>query len=79
MEIYEREISCYGYYIPQTKESIRMILEKALKKYVVQFYQLKVEHKVVGNYFAEIEVIETPWWYGQAEQSVEYLYTKYCQ
>ncbi len=35
-------------------------------------------HGAVGTYLARIEVIETPqcWWCGQAEQSVEHLYTK---
>lgn len=55
-----------------------MVLGKAPKKYAARFYQLKVGHGAVGNYLARIGVIETPpcWWCGQAERSVEHLYTK---
>lgn len=79
-EVCERKTSRRGYYIPQIRESISIILEKAPKKYVTQFYQLKVGQKVVKNYLAKIRVIEIPqyWWCGQAKQSVEHFYTK-CQ
>ena len=57
-----------------------MVLGKsAQKKYAARiFISSKVGHGAVGNYLARIGVIGTRqcWWCGQAEQSVEHLYTK---
>ena len=77
-EVREREASRRGYYVPRLREGISVLLGKAPKKYAARFYQLKVGHGAIGNYLARIGVIETPqcWWCGQAEQSVEHLYTK---
>ncbi len=54
------------------------VLGHTAKKYALRYLQLKVGYGAVGNYLARIGVIETPqcWWCGQAEQSVEHLYTK---
>ena len=43
-------------------------------------FQLKVGYGAIGFYLAKIKMVETShyWWCGQAEQTVEYLYTK-CQ
>ena len=53
------------------------VLGHTAKKYASRYLQLKVGHGAVGSYLARIGVIETPqcWWCGQAEQSVEHLYT----
>lgn len=54
------------------------VLGHTAKKYASRYLQLKVGHGAVGKYLARIGVIETPqcWWCGQAEQSVEHLYTR---
>ena len=54
------------------------VLGSTAKKYASRYLQLKVGHGAIGTYLAKIGVIETPqcWWCGQAEKSVEHLYTK---
>ncbi len=54
------------------------VLRQTAKKYASRYLQLKVGHGAIGTYLARIGVIEIPqcWWCGQAELSVEHLYTK---
>lgn len=53
------------------------VLRRTAEKYESRCFQLKFGHGAVGTYLARIRVIENPqyWWYGQAEQLVEHLYT----
>ncbi len=57
---------------------MRKVLGRTAKKYASRYPQLMIGYGAVGTYLAKIGVIETPqcWWCGQAEQSVEHLYTK---
>ena len=77
-KIQERETSQRGFYIPRVGKWMSIILGHTAKKYASRYLQLKVGHGAAGSYLARIGVIETPqcWWCGQAEQSVEHLYTK---
>ena len=54
------------------------LLGSTPKKYASRYFQLKAGHGTTGTFLARIGVIETPecWWCGEAEQSVEHLYTK---
>lgn len=77
-ETQEREASYYGQYIPWTKNNINPILENVLKKYVLQYYQLKVGHGAVRTFLTKIRKIEIPqcWWCKEPIQLVEHLYAK---
>ena len=59
-ETKDRETSCRGYYVCQTKGGINVVLGNAPKKYASRYYQLKFGHGAVGTFFARIKVIETP-------------------
>lgn len=61
------------------KKNIRLVFEKALKKFTSRLYQLKIGHKVGGTYLAKIEIIKAfyYWWYREKIQLVKYLYIKY--
>ena len=74
----EREATLQGSYVPIVKEGITPVLGKALKKFAMRFYQLKIGHGAVGTFLARIGLIETPecWWCGAQEQTVIHLYTK---
>ena len=52
------------FYVPNTKGGIGLLLGKTLKKYAIRYYQLKVGHKIIGNFLARIRAIKTPecWW-----------------
>lgn len=65
------------YYVPWTKGDINPTLANAPQKYASWYYQLKVGHGAVGTFLARIGVIKPSecWWCGEAEQSVEHLYT----
>ncbi len=54
------------------------LLGSTSKKYASRYFQLKTGHGAIGTFLARIGVIESPecWWCGEAEQSVEHLYTK---
>ena len=74
----EREMSRRGFYIRRREKGMSKVLGRTAKKYASRYLQLKVGHGAVGTYLASIGVTETSqcWWCGQAEQSVEHLYTK---
>ena len=75
----EREATVQGFYVPEIKSGINPILGKALKKYVMHFYQLKIGHGAIGTFLARIGVMETPEcsWCAAQEQTVVHLYTEY--
>ena len=56
----EREATVQGFYVPEVKSGINPILGKALKKYAMRFYQLKIGHGAIGTFLARIGVMETP-------------------
>ena len=60
------------------KAGMDELLGSTPKKYASRYFQLKTGHGAIGTFLARIGVIETPecWWCGEAEQSVEHLYTK---
>lgn len=74
----EREATVQGFYVPEIKSGINPILGKALKKYAMHFYQLKIGHGAIGTFLARIGVMETPecWWCAAQEQTVIHLYTE---
>ena len=78
IKIQERESSRRGFYVPWIKGKINGVLGNTSKKYASRYFQLKVGHGAIGAYLAKIGMVETPqcWWCGQAEQTVEHLYTK---
>lgn len=49
------------------------------KKYVLQYYLLKVRHGAIEIFLPRITVIKTSecWYCGKIKKSVEYLYIKY--
>lgn len=50
----KREESRWGFHISQAKFGTDPILRKAPKKYVVQYYQFKVRHRVIKIFLAKI-------------------------
>ena len=75
----DREATCRGYYVPRIKKGISLAFGSASKKYASRYYQLKVEHSLVGIFLVRIEVIQTLkcWRYGVTEQIVKHLYIQY--
>ena len=74
----EREARSRSYYASRLKPGIHPVLGQAPKRYASRFFQLKVGHAAVGVFLEKIGVRETVecWWCGQADQSVNHLYTK---
>lgn len=48
------------FYVLSVKSNINLILSAALKKYAMQFYQLKIGYGAVGTFLARVGVINTP-------------------
>lgn len=55
----DKEISRHCFYISWTKTKINPILQNAPKKYISQYYQLKVGYAAVGTYLTKIRMIKT--------------------
>lgn len=74
----EREASRRGFYFPRLKAGMDELLGSTPIKYASRYFQLKTGHGATGTFLVRIGVIEPPacWWCGEAEQSVEHLYTK---
>ena len=74
----EKEATVRGFYVPHAKSGICPTLGRALKKYAIRYYQLKVGHGAIGTFLARIGAMETPecWWCGAQEQTVIHPYTE---
>lgn len=74
----EMEASRQGLYFPRLKAGMEGFLSSKSKKYTSRYLQLKTGHGAIGMFLARMGVMENPecWWCGEAEQSVEHLYTK---
>ena len=77
-EISERETSQQGFYFPRLKTCMDKLLGSTPKRYASRYFQLKSGQGAIGTFLVKIKVTKTPkcWWCGEAEQSVEHLYTK---
>lgn len=47
-------------YVLLAKNIINPTLDKTLKKYLIQFYQIKIGHGLVKYFLAKIRVMKTP-------------------
>lgn len=67
-----------GFYVLSAKSSINPTLSEALKRYAIQYYQLKIGHGVVGTYLIRIGVMETPesWWSRAQKQNIVHFFTR---
>ena len=48
----EREATFRGFYVPHAKSGINPTQGRALKKYAIRYYQLKVGHEAIGAFLA---------------------------